>query len=49
MTNLITLIPEFNEIQDKDLRRRAMAVWEEALEIGGWSLEELAKVPFTLY
>jgi hypothetical protein len=48
MVDLTTLIPEFNDIQNADLRRRVQAVWEEALEIGGWSLDDLAKVPFTL-
>lgn len=48
MPDLTTLIPEFNEIQDDDLRQRTLAVWEEALEIGGWSLDELSRMPFTL-
>ncbi len=48
MSELTTLIPEFNEIKNDDLRQRTMAVWEEALEIGGWSLDELAEMPFTL-
>jgi hypothetical protein len=48
MTVLTDLIPEFNEISDDDLRQRTLAVWEEALEIGGWSLDELAQIPFTL-
>lgn len=46
--NLIHLIPEFNGIHDEDLRRRTLAVWQEALELGGWTLDELAKLPFTL-
>ena len=48
MRDLTTLIPEFNEIKDNDLRQRTLAVWEEALVIGGWSLDELSKIPFTL-
>jgi hypothetical protein len=48
MADLIELIPEFNEIEDEDLRRRAMAVWHEALDLGGWSLDQLAEMPFTL-
>jgi hypothetical protein len=46
--NLIHLIPEFDCIHDEDLRRRTLAVWEEALELGGWTVDELAKLPFTL-
>ena len=45
---LIRLIPEFNEIQDPDLRSRVMAVWQEALEVGGWSLRDLEQMPYTL-
>ena len=48
MTELTDLIPEFNEISDDDLRQRTLAVWQEALVIGGWSLDELSKIPFTL-
>ncbi len=48
MSDLITLIPEFNEIRDQDLRTRTLAVWQEALETGGWSLDDLARMPFTL-
>jgi hypothetical protein len=45
---LTDLIPEFNQIRDDTLRRRALAVWEEALEIGGWSLADLTEMPYTL-
>lgn len=48
MLDLTTLIPEFNEIQNEQLRRRTLAVWDEALEIGGWTLDDLASMPFTL-
>lgn len=48
MSDLTTLIPEFNEIHDEDLRQRTMAVWSEALETGGWSLDDLEQMPFTL-
>lgn len=45
---LIELIPEFSEIQDPDLRKRTMAVWEEALERGNWQIEDLPGIPYTL-
>lgn len=48
MVDLTTLIPEFNEIQDEELRRRTLAVWHEALEMGGWTPDDLAAMPFTL-
>jgi hypothetical protein len=49
MTDELTrLIPEFNEIQDEELRRKALAVWQEALATGGWTAGDLANMPFTL-
>ena len=46
--DLLDLIPEFGAIEDDELRRRTLAVWEEALELGGWSLEQLQTLPYTL-
>ncbi|MEJ2010758.1 MAG: HDIG domain-containing protein [Anaerolineales bacterium] len=45
---LTNLIPEFNTIEDTDLRERTIAVWEEALELGGWTLDQLKTMPYTL-
>jgi putative nucleotidyltransferase with HDIG domain len=45
---LIEIIPEFSEIEDEDLRKRALAVWEEALSIGGWNIDDLKRMPYTL-
>ena len=42
------LMPEFDEIRDPDLRARALAVWEEGMVLGGWTVEALAEIPFTL-
>lgn len=47
-SNLLTLIPEFAEIRNDGLRHKAIAVWEEALATGGWTVDDLAKMPFTL-
>lgn len=46
--SLTDLIPEFKQIQDEDLRRKAIAVWQEAMELGGWTLESLQELPYTL-
>ncbi|HEY44865.1 MAG TPA: hypothetical protein G4O11_12870 [Anaerolineae bacterium] len=46
--DLTNLIPEFNAIRDDDLRQRVLAVWAEAMEIGGWSVDDLQKMPYTL-
>ncbi|MGH2522253.1 MAG: HDIG domain-containing metalloprotein [Anaerolineales bacterium] len=45
---LTQLIPEFNEIRDAALRQKALAVWEEALATGGWTVDDLSRMPFTL-
>jgi hypothetical protein len=45
---LLELIPEFAAIEDEDLRKRVMAVWAEAMQIGDWSPERLKRIPFTL-
>lgn len=45
---LTELIPEFLSIQDEDLRAGVLAVWDDALSIGGWNLEDLERMPFTL-
>jgi hypothetical protein len=45
---LIELIPEFNAIKDDVLRQRVLDVWTEALEIGGWTVNDLRELPYTL-
>jgi hypothetical protein len=46
--NLYKLIPEFKLIEDEGLRSKVTAVWEEAIQRGGWSVEDLSSIPFTL-
>lgn len=45
---LIELIPELNEIKNEDLRVKVIRVWENAVQQGGWTLEELKTLPYTL-
>jgi putative nucleotidyltransferase with HDIG domain len=45
---LTELIPEFDEIRDAALRQKTLAVWEEALATGGWTVDDLSRMPFTL-
>jgi putative nucleotidyltransferase with HDIG domain len=42
------LFPELDLIKDKDLRRRTAEVWADAIDLGGWEIEELDRIPFTL-
>lgn len=45
---IISLMPEFQFIQDGSLREKTIDVWEQAVSVGGWSLEDLLDMPFTL-
>lgn len=45
---LADLIPELNQIGDKELREKVLAVWEDALAQGDWALEDLKQMPYTL-
>jgi putative nucleotidyltransferase with HDIG domain len=47
-SEIISLFPEVNEIKDGDLKKKVISVWEEAIEQGGWKVEDLEKLPFTL-
>jgi predicted aconitase with swiveling domain len=48
MEELEELIPEFSEIHDPELRAKVLKVWEEGMVLGGWTVEALAEIPFTL-
>jgi len=45
---LVQNFPEFNLIQNEELRSKAINTWEAAMKLGGWSLDDLEKIPFTL-
>ncbi len=45
---IITLFPDINQIKDEDLKKKVISVWEEAIKQGGWRVEDLEKIPFTL-
>ena len=42
------MIPEFDLIQDADLREKTIKTWEAAIEESGWTPDELTRMPFTL-
>ena len=46
--DIIAAIPELSMIKDAPLRDKVVAVWAEALQTGGYTIEELNQVPFTL-
>jgi putative nucleotidyltransferase with HDIG domain len=45
---LFDLLPEIGEISDSELKEKTMKVWQEAIKRGGWRIEDLHKIPFTL-
>ena len=45
---IISLMPEFQFIRDEYLREKTINIWEQAVQVGGWSLEDLLEMPFTL-
>jgi putative nucleotidyltransferase with HDIG domain len=45
---LLALIPEFDLIEDVDLRENTIWTWETAMTEGDWTLEDLQAMPFTL-
>lgn len=46
--NWYDVFPEIAMIGDKDLQKKVVDTCQEALEIGGWCLEDVDKIPFTL-
>jgi len=46
--DLVELIPEFDLIQDPELREKCIKTWEEGMKQGGWRVADLSKMPFTL-
>jgi len=45
---IIDILPEINEIKDKELRQKVIEIWKEAMEFRGWTGEILSAIPFTL-
>ena len=45
---LLELIPEFDLIQDAELKEKTFKTWEAALKDGGWTPDALTQMPFTL-
>ena len=43
-----SLFPELERIGDADLREKVIDVWVDSLITGGWTVEELKQIPFTL-
>jgi len=46
--DILMLVPELEKISDSELQEKTIKVWEEALKRGGWRIEDLSEMPFTL-
>ncbi len=42
------LFPEIAQIKDEKLRQQVVSTWEEAIREGGWQVDDLQTIPFTL-
>ncbi len=42
------LFPEIAQIKDEKLRQQVVSTWEEAIREGGWQIDDLQTIPFTL-
>jgi putative nucleotidyltransferase with HDIG domain len=42
------LFPEIAQIKNEKLKQQVISTWEEAIKEGGWQLEDLESIPFTL-
>ena len=45
---IVELLPEIDLIKQEDLRDSVAETWADAIDQGGWSLEDLGSIPFTL-
>jgi putative nucleotidyltransferase with HDIG domain len=45
---ILDLLPELEMIEQENLRDAVAATWIDAMDQGGWSLEDLPGIPFTL-
>lgn len=41
-------LPELEEIEDDGLREKTLDVWTDAMALGGWEMNDLKDIPFTL-
>ena len=45
---ILEMIPEIDWIIDEDLHEKTLKCWERAITEGGWKIEDLNSIPFTL-
>jgi putative nucleotidyltransferase with HDIG domain len=45
---LINYLPELNLIKNENLKKKTISTWIDAIKIGGWGINDLKRIPFTL-
>lgn len=45
---LLEIFPEINLISNEKIKEKTIAVFQEALTTGGWKVDDLNRIPFTL-
>ena len=45
---LLEVLPEIKWIADEGLREKVIATWIDGLERGGWTPDDVDRMPFTL-
>jgi len=48
LNDVENLFPKLNEIKNNDLKKKVVDAWSDSIQTGGWKIEELKDVPFTL-
>jgi len=46
--DILKILPEIRKIKNKELREKVISTWEEGIRLGGWRIEDLKKIPFSL-
>jgi len=46
--NITQIFPQIEKITDPDLRQKVIQCWTTALERGGWEIDDLERIPFSL-
>ncbi len=45
---LLAIMPEFKLIKDSGLKEKTITAWVDAINEGGWTIDDLQQMPFTL-
>jgi len=45
---ILRILSEIRKIKNQVLREKVISTWEEGIRLGGWEMEDLKKIPFTL-